>query len=223
LAAEQNQIGALENPWAYEREAREQGCKCIAGVDEAGRGPLAGPVVAAAVVLPETFDTTGIDDSKKLTPAQREAAYERIVHESVDFGVGIVEAGVIDEINILKATHLAARDALLGLRTKVDLALVDGRPMVGLPCSQKAIIQGDSKCVSIAAASIVAKVTRDRIMVDYDRKFPEYGFCRHKGYYTPEHLQAVEQNGVCEIHRKTFFPICEKVNLTCPLPGLEED
>lgn len=223
MAAEQNRTGALEDPWAYELEAREQGCRCIAGVDEAGRGPLAGPVVAAAVVLPQTFEITGINDSKKLTKAHREAAYQRILKESIDVGVGIVDADVIDEINILEATHLAARNAILGLRNKVDVALVDGRPMTGLPCPQRAIIKGDSKCVSIAAASIVAKVTRDRIMTDYDRKYPEYGFCRHKGYYTQEHLQALDQHGVCEIHRRTFFPICQKVSMTCQLPGLEED
>jgi ribonuclease HII len=213
----------IERPWEYESEARAEGFLRIAGVDEAGRGPIAGPVVAAAVVLPEGFDADGIRDSKVMTEKQRETSYERIVSECVSSAVGVVGPEVIDRINILKATHLAAREALLGLGMLVDVALVDGYPMLDLPCPQRAIIDGDAKCISIAAASIIAKVTRDRMMRDYDREFPGYGFCRHKGYYTQEHLEAIERDGICVIHRKTFFPICEKVNVTCRLPGLGED
>ena len=223
MAAESDALDQVEKPWACERKAREEGFQCLAGVDEAGRGPLAGPVVAAAVILPEKFDPKGIKDSKKLTAKQREAAYERIIRECVAFAVGIVSSEVIDEINILNATHVAAREALLGLGVDVDLVLVDGYPMRNLPFQQKAIIGGDAKCISIAAASIVAKVTRDRLMMEYHELFPGYGFCRHKGYYTREHLEAIDRHGVCVIHRKTFFPICEKVNITCQLPGLDED
>jgi len=210
-----------EDRWAYELEAHRAGHRCVAGLDEAGRGPLAGPVVAAAIILPEDFDPEGIRDSKVLTPTRREAAFERIAGQCT-FAVGIVGPEVIDEINILNATHRAAREALLALGVPVDLVFVDGRPMRGLPFPQKAIVDGDAKCLSVAAASIVAKVTRDRLMDDYDREFPGYGFSRHRGYCTPEHLEAIDRLGICVLHRKTFFPISRKVNLTCPLPGLEE-
>jgi len=216
-------MGEIEGPWAYERQARQEGYELPAGLDESGRGPLAGPVVAAAVILPETFQADGIKDSKTLTATQREAAHERITRECVAFAIGVVDQQVIDEINILNATHLAARKALLALNPKPDVVLVDGYPMRGLPCPQKAIIDGDAKCVSIAAASILAKVMRDRLMTEYHERFPAYGFCRNKGYCTKEHLEAINLYGICEIHRRTFSPICELVNATCELPGLERD
>lgn len=206
--------------WRFEREAQELGYRVIAGIDEAGRGPLAGPVVAAAVVLPPDFNTAGIRDSKRLTPAQRAEICSRIMLEALAVGVGSVEPSVIDEINILHATHLAMRRALEDLKIECDLVLVDGLPVDGLPAASKSIVGGDSKSVSIAAASIVAKVTRDSIMLDCDGQFPEYGFAEHKGYCTRSHLEALDRFGPCPIHRRSFAPVAERI-ARCRLPGLE--
>ena len=207
--------------WLFEREAREAGRTQIAGVDEAGRGPLAGPVVAAAVILPEDFDLSGIRDSKALTPAQREKSYDRIVKEALAVGVGIVDTETIDKINILQATYEAMRAALRDMGAAFDFVLVDGNQLIPkLAVDQKAVVEGDSKSASIAAASIVAKVTRDCIMVELSKKYPGYGFEKHKGYGTKEHLQAIEEQGVCSVHRKSFSPISKKVVNDCPQQNL---
>lgn len=207
------------DPWAYEKQAWANGYARVAGVDEVGRGPLAGPVVAAAVVLPEGFDSEGIDDSKALTPAARERMFQRITAEAV-FGVGVIGPEIIDEINILRATYAAMRAALDQIGAAFDFILLDGRPVPDLQAKSLAIVKGDSLSVSIGAASIVAKVTRDRIMVEIDKDFPEYGFAGHKGYCSRVHLAALEKYGVCPCHRKSFAPVAERM-LMCRLPGLE--
>lgn len=203
--------------WLHEREALAAGHTMIAGVDEAGRGPLAGPVVAACVVLPAGFDIAGINDSKQLTEINREKAYERITREAIAVGVGVVHHEVIDRINILKATHLAMRYAILDLEPSVSISivLVDGLPVPGLPCAAvKSIVKGDALSVSIAAASIVAKVTRDRLMTLMDRRYPVYGFAQHKGYSAPSHFEALRQFGPCPIHRRSFSPISQMCHPT---------
>ena len=201
--------------WRYERGAEERGHRRIAGVDEAGRGPLAGPVVAAAIVLPPGFDPQGVRDSKKLSPLQREVAYERITRQAAAFGVGVVGPDEIDRINILQATYKAMLAAIAELGIEIDHALVDGRAIPGLSVAQEGIPHGDSLSVSIAAASIIAKVTRDRIMIEMDARFPGYGFGAHKGYCTAEHVEAIRRLGVCEIHRMTFAPISGEVERSC--------
>lgn len=204
----------------FEREARQAGFERIAGVDEAGRGPLAGPVVAAAVILPPDFDLTGIRDSKALNPAQREESCQRIVAEALAVGVGIVDTETIDRINILRATHEAMRAALKDMGAAFDYVLVDGDPVPDLGAESRSIVGGDSKSASIAAASIVAKVTRDCIMVELAKQFPDYGFDKHKGYCTKEHLRAIEEHGVCSIHRRSFSPVARKVENGCPQRSL---
>ncbi len=193
--------------WAWERALWAQGRTYVAGVDEAGRGPLAGPVVAAAVILPPDFDGAGIRDSKKLSAVARERAEARILTEALAVGIGMVEAAEIDRLNILRATHQAMRCALHALAIPVDAVLVDGLPVPDLhPCCQ-AVVKGDDRCFSIAAASIIAKVTRDRLMCACAEQYPEYGFARHKGYPAPEHLAALEQHGPCPLHRRSFAPV----------------
>ena len=181
----------------------------VAGIDEAGRGPVAGPVVAAAVVLPPGFDPTGIDDSKKLTSRQREIAYARIVAGATAWSIGIVEADEIDRINILKATHVAMRRALEGLGILVERVLVDGLPVPGLHPNSHAVVGGDGIHVQIAAASILAKVTRDRLMAEHHRQWPAYGFDRHKGYLSATHRSALDRHGPCPIHRRSFAPVSQ--------------
>jgi len=180
----------------------------IAGVDEVGRGPLAGPVVAACVVLPEGFDLAGINDSKKLTERQRERAEVRIRAEALAIGLGVVPPETIDRINILQATREAMRSAFLLLSPAPDYVLIDGLPVPDFPCQvQKSVISGDSQSVSIAAASIVAKVARDQMMRDYALLYPEYGFAGHKGYGAATHLAALREHGPCPIHRRSFAPV----------------
>ncbi len=208
------------DPLAYERDAWSQGYASVAGVDEAGRGPLAGPVVAAAVILPQDFDCQGICDSKAMTPAARDRAYDRIMSGATAVGVGVVGHETIDEINILRATHRAMNAALSDLGVAFDYVLVDGLPVRTIPGPSLAIVKGDSKSASIMAASIIAKVTRDRIMVELDRDYPEYGFAAHKGYYCAQHLEAIEKWGPCPCHRRSFSPIAERT-VNCCLPGLE--
>jgi ribonuclease HII len=202
----------------HEAEMWERGLTLIAGIDEAGRGPLAGPVVAAAVVLPEELPFTGIDDSKKLTPEKREKLFGLIREHAVAFGVGMVPHTVIDEINILRATHRAAREALSALGSALgrspDHALVDGDPIPDLAVPQTPIHKGDELSTAIAAASIVAKVTRDRLLVEYDSLYPGYGFAEHKGYGTPAHLAALTRLGPCEIHRRSFAPVSSTGSFT---------
>lgn len=206
------------DPWAYEKLAWAEGYVHVAGLDEAGRGPLAGPVVAAAVVLPQGFDIDGIGDSKAMTAKARERMFERITAEAL-FGVGIVGPEVIDRINILRANDAAMRAALKELGAAFDFILVDGRPVPDLPALSRAIVKGDSLSVSIGAASIIAKVTRDRIMVELDRQYPEYGFAGHKGYGCRSHIEALDKHGPCPCHRRSFSPVAERI-MDCRLPGL---
>jgi len=199
--------------WTYERLAWAEGAAHVAGVDEAGRGPLAGPVVAAAVILPaEGFDASGITDSKKLTPAMRDRLFERLCADTaVKTSVGIVDAEEIDRLNILRATHHAMRLALKSLAIAPDIVLVDGLPVPNLHPRCQALVKGDSLSISIAAASIIAKVTRDRLMTgEYHTQYPQYDFARHKGYGTPDHLAALAEHGPCALHRRTFAPVSQQ-------------
>ena len=201
----------------YERQAWDRGVRRLAGVDEVGRGPLAGPVIAAAVVFDSSYlesqisgELAGLTDSKKLSPSRRETFYDIIMSSpGVQVAFGRAESSEIDEINILRATHAAMKRALDGLPQLPDHALIDGLPVPGLPCPSTAIIKGDSLSISIAAASVVSKVTRDREMVALDRKYPGYGFARHKGYGTLFHTKALLQRGPCPIHRMSFQPVMD--------------
>ncbi len=192
----------------HERKLYKQGVEIIAGIDEAGRGPLAGPVVAAAVILPRRFGHDVLTDSKKLTPAVRDQLYEELTCSgAVRWAVAILDAPEIDRLNILRATHEAMRQAVAGLPLEPQHVLIDGLPVRPFPLPQTAIVQGDGQSFSIAAASIIAKVTRDRIMLEMDALYPQYGFARHKGYGTPEHRAAIEAHGPTPIHRRSFMPI----------------
>jgi ribonuclease HII len=193
----------------FEKRFLGAGFRHIAGLDEAGRGPLAGPVVAAAVVLPIPGFNEQLWDSKVLVPKKREYLFEKVLQMAVSVGVGIVEADEIDQINIGRATQKAMATAVRFLRTEPDLLLIDGVLPVPLSMPQRTIVKGDSLSVSIAAASIVAKVTRDRIMMDYHKRYPQYNFARHKGYGTLEHREAIREHGCCEAHRKTFRGVGE--------------
>jgi ribonuclease HII len=204
--SEHNRILAL---LSYERPIWMSGLQYIAGVDEAGRGPLAGPVVAAAVIFEPGVIIPGVDDSKKLSPSQREELFPLISARSQAIGIGIMDEQVIDQINILQATYRAMKEAISNLRVSPQHVLVDGRRIPNLSLPQTAIVGGDAKSYSIAAASIIAKVTRDRLMVAYDQQFPQYGFAQHKGYPTRKHIQAIIRHGYCPIHR-TSFKIKEK-------------
>ena len=188
----------------YEFRARRQGYHHIAGIDEAGRGPLAGPVVAAAVILPPGYQHTQINDSKKLSPKKREMLYEVIRKDAVSIGVGVSEVRVIDAINILQATILAMKEAVLDFSVEPDYLLIDGINRIDLHLPQETIVRGDQKSISIAAASIIAKVSRDRLMDMYHRQFPMYNFIRNKGYGTQEHLKAISEYGLCKLHRRSF-------------------
>ena len=191
--------------WAYERAAFADGYKLVCGVDEAGRGPLAGPVCAAAVILPPDCAIEGLNDSKKLTDKRRRALYDVIVEQAVAYGIAFASHQEIDEVNILQATFLAMRRAASQLAVQPELVLVDGNrdPQLGLP--SQTIVKGDSLSASIAAASILAKVTRDRWMEELDAKYPQYGFAIHKGYGTKRHYAALTEFGPCEEHRQTFL------------------
>ncbi|MBR5437467.1 MAG: ribonuclease HII [Clostridia bacterium] len=188
-----------------EKEALAEGYTVVCGVDEAGRGPLCGPVCAAAVVLPVDCEIEGINDSKKLSEKKREQLYDIITEKALAYSIQMVDAATIDEINILQATFLAMRTAVENLSVKPDLALIDGNGKPGLAIAEKTVIKGDAKSVSIAAASILAKVTRDRYMLEADRKYPEYFFAKHKGYGTKLHYEAIAEHGICPEHRRTFL------------------
>jgi ribonuclease HII len=199
----------------YERQLWSRGVALVAGVDEAGRGPLAGPVVAAAVIFPAHWRETGVpenlrelNDSKQLSESRREEFFAILTaHLEIQRGIAIVDSLTIDRINILQATHRAMNEALAQLQPQSEHALVDGRPVKSLRVPQTALVKGDSLSYSIAAASVLAKVTRDRMMLEYEREFPSYGFAEHKGYGTPQHLAAIAQLGPCPIHRHSFAPI----------------
>jgi ribonuclease HII len=188
----------------YEKKLWSAGKRSIAGVDEAGRGPLAGPVVAAAVVFPHDVYIEGVKDSKKLSEKKRLEMFREIQEKALSFGIGIVDHLVIDEINILNATFKAMHMAIGKLIPQPEHLLIDGPYFAELNIPSEKIIDGDMKSFTVAAASIIAKVTRDKIMTDYDTQYPAYGFAQHKGYGTPQHIEAIKKFGLCEIHRKSF-------------------
>lgn len=215
----------------FERKAFAAGHRRVAGLDEAGRGPLAGPVVAACVVLPLSdgipAELDGLTDSKQLTAARREHFF-RILRRmpGVAMGVGRASVAEIDRLNILRATHLAMARAAAALCPAADVLLVDGLPVPGLPCPSRSIVRGDALSLSIAAASVVAKVTRDRIMLALDRRYPGYGFARHKGYGTAIHLRMLRSLGPCAAHRRSFRPVADADSgvrhaVQTPLPGMD--
>lgn len=203
----------LQTMQVYERDLRAAGKRCIAGVDEVGRGPLAGPVVAACVVLPEDFDVLGVNDSKKLSEKKREQLYDAILSEALAYGIGMQDNASIDEINILEATKEAMRCAIIEaeqrLREKtgcgIDHILIDALTLREIAIPQTGIIKGDSASLSIAAASILAKVTRDRMMVEYDSIYPGYAFAKNKGYGTKAHYEGLQAQGMTPIHRRSFL------------------
>jgi len=185
----------------------------VAGVDEAGRGPLAGPVVAAAVVIDPDRRIKRLADSKLLTPERRAELYDVIMARAVAVGVGVVDHVTIDRVNILQATRVAMLEALHQLKVAPDLVITDFVALSGLACPQRNLVDGDARCATVAAASIIAKVTRDRIMLDVDGQFPEYGFARHKGYATAEHLAALDRHGPCPLHRRSFISLWKQGEL----------
>lgn len=195
----------------FDTEFSIQGYRFIAGIDEAGRGPLAGPVVASAVILPPDISIDGVDDSKKLSPEKRESLFDIINENALSVGIGIISSNVIDEINILEATRKAMLKAVENLTITPDLIIIDGITPIKSSIKQLTIKKGDSLSQSIAAASIIAKVTRDRLMLDYDAKYPKYLFAKHKGYGTAEHLERIKEFGPCEIHRNSFKGVKEYI------------
>lgn len=193
-----------------EYTARSEGYSRVCGIDEAGRGPLAGPVVAAAVILPSGYTLPGLNDSKKLTAKKREALYTALMEDdAVQKCIAQATVQEIDELNILRATHLAMRRAAEGLPGGTDFCLIDGLPVPGFPLPSRSIVKGDARCLSIAAASVLAKVWRDHYMNGLDREFPAYGFARHAGYGTKAHMQAIHEHGITIHHRRTFAPVTQ--------------
>ena len=189
----------------FENQLYAKGIRYIAGVDEVGRGPLAGPVVAAAVILPADFDVLGIDDSKKLSEKKREELFPIIKEKAITYSIGIVDNKKIDEINILEATKLAMKQAIESLEPMAEYILIDALILKDVDIPQTGIIKGDSKSVSIAAASILAKVTRDRMMKDFHEEFPYYAFDKNKGYGTKAHYEGIDKHGICYLHRRSFL------------------
>ncbi len=205
---------SIFDKYFFEKKGKEQGFVYIAGVDEAGRGPLAGPIVACAVILYSEVD--GIDDSKKLTERKREELFDILMSEEHDIGISVISNKIIDEIGIQSANIRAMTEAVFKLKNKPDLLLIDGYEIRGFPCPAWKIIKGDQRSISIGAASIIAKVTRDRIMKEYDKQYPGYGFAKHKGYGTKEHLVAIEKLGPSPIHRFSFAPFTQKIDNLFP-------
>lgn len=204
IEVQKKEQARLEEMYIYEKRANESGYKFIAGVDEAGRGPLAGPVVAAAVILPPDTYIYGVNDSKQLSSKQRDMLYDLIIEKAIDVGVGIVDEKQIDEINILNATKVAMKLAIEKLEQQPDILFIDAVKLDDIGIKQLSIIKGDSKSISVAAASIIAKVTRDRLIEALDSTYPVYGFKKHKGYGTKEHIDAIRKFGICPIHRVSF-------------------
>ena len=206
IQAELDEDLRLEQMLRYEKELYKAGYQAIAGIDEVGRGPLAGPVVAAAVILPLGCKIKGLNDSKKIPKKKHQEIYQAVLDKALAVGIGLMDNEIIDQVNIYEATKLAMKEALSKLSLKPDYLLIDAMKLdVEIP--QESIIKGDANSLSIAAASILAKVTRDKLMADYDKKFPGYGFAKNAGYGTKSHLQGLERNGVTPIHRKTFEPV----------------
>ena len=196
---------------AFEKELYDKGITLIAGTDEAGRGPLVGPVVAAAVILPINYELEGLNDSKQLSEKKRELFYDIIMEQAIAVGVGIIDAKTIDEVNIYAASRMAMIEAIRNLNVKPEYVLTDAMPMeIDIP--SKAIVHGDALSLSIAAASVIAKVTRDRMMAELDQKYPMYGFAKHKGYPTKEHIENVKKYGVLENYRFTYKPIRDLIS-----------
>ncbi len=204
---EEEQIDLLQ----YEKELYKQGIKLIAGIDEVGRGPLCGPVVACACILPENYKLEGLNDSKKVSEKKREKLYDILIQDAICYGIGQVGPKRIDEINILEATKEAMQMALDNLQIKPEHVLIDAVKL-NLNIPSTSIIKGDAKSASIAAASIIAKVTRDRMMIELDKKYPEYGYAKHKGYPTSAHIAAVKKYGIKDFYRFTFSPISDLIN-----------
>ena len=202
---EEEELRRQEKMWEIENTLREKGYKAIAGVDEAGRGPLAGPVYAAAVILPEDARLDGINDSKKISEKKREELYEKITEIAISYSVFSVDEKEIDEINILNATHKAMNGAVKNLDAPADYVIIDGNSIKGMEVLHETVVKGDAKSISIAAASILAKVSRDRYITQMAKEYPEYGFDKHKGYGTKAHTDAILKYGVSPIHRKTFL------------------
>ena len=191
--------------YSYENDAHNHGYTIVCGVDEAGRGPLAGPVFAGAVILPENYTHEILNDSKKLSEKKRDLVYDDIIRDAVAWSVGIATEQEIDEINILNATFLAMKRAVDGLNIKPNLAFIDGNRYANTGVKEVTIVKGDSKCMSVAAASIIAKVSRDRFMQEVDKQYPQYQFSKHKGYGTKLHYEMIEQFGISPVHRKSFL------------------
>lgn len=191
--------------WELENELYDRGISVICGVDEAGRGPLAGPVCAAACILPRGLEIDGLNDSKKLTEKRREALFDVICEDAIAYGIAFATVDEIEELNILGATYLAMNRAIAQLTVSPELALIDGNRDQGIRVNSRTVVKGDSKCADIAAASILAKVTRDRYMVELDRKYPQYLFRKHKGYGTKAHYAAIREHGTCPEHRASFL------------------
>ena len=212
--AEEHAKQRIEKMLRHERKAHADGFKVIAGVDEVGRGPLAGPVVASAVILPAGFASAEINDSKLLSDARRRKLLPFII-AAADVGIGVVSVEQIDRINILRANELAIKFAIEDLDGVPDVVLIDGKPARGLNVRQRAIVKGDRLSLSIAAASIVAKVTRDQMMLEFDRKYPHYEFAKNKGYGTLEHMASIKEFGVSPIHRRSFAPVAERLEEDC--------
>ena len=200
-----------EDLYKYEKELYKTGIEYIAGVDEVGRGPLVGPVVTACVILPKDFRLEGLTDSKKISEKKREVFYDYIMEHAISVSIGMMSEKIIDEVNIYQATKLAMYEAIDHSKVKPDHILIDAMKLEKLEIPSTSIIKGDAKSISIAAASVIAKVTRDRMMIELDKKYPAYGFAKHKGYPTKAHIEAIEKNGIIKEHRKTFKPVCNYV------------
>ncbi|MBQ6135579.1 MAG: ribonuclease HII [Bacilli bacterium] len=199
------EIEEIDN-YQYERKLREQGIKLIAGIDEVGRGPLVGPVVAACCILPETFELDGLTDSKKLSEKKRDYFFEEIKKQAISYGIGIIDEKKIDEVNIYEATKLAMKEALQNMSIKPEHVLIDAMPLdIDIPTTS--IIKGDLKSITISAASVLAKVTRDRMLKELDKKYPMYDLKHNVGYPTKKHLEAIEKYGIIEEHRKSYGPV----------------
>ena len=196
----------MDDLYQYERELINKGIKLIAGVDEVGRGPLVGPVVTAAVILPINYKLEGLTDSKKLSEKKREKFYDIIMRDAIAVSIGMKDEKIIDEVNIYEATKLAMIEAIKGLNTKPEHVLIDAMPLdIDIP--HTSIIKGDAKSLTIAAASVIAKVTRDRMMIELDRKYPMYNYKKNKGYPTKEHVEAINKYGIIDCYRKTYGPV----------------
>lgn len=195
----------MNDLWSYENEVYGEGYELVCGVDEAGRGPLAGPVCAAAVILPKGFVIPGLDDSKKLSEKKRDELFEIIIQSALSYGIAFASVEEIEEHNILAATFIAMNRAIAQLDPKPAIALIDGNRTVGIEMESRSVVKGDSKCADIAAASILAKVTRDRYMLEMAEKYPQYHFDKHKGYGTKLHYEALREHGPSEIHRLSFL------------------